>query len=112
MSEEAKPPLIKASDLTEVVSRYMSAEDISKVYNAFLLAAEAHDGVVRKSGEFYIFHPLEVAHTLAEFHMDADTVCAALLSLPLIAHTAVKPHTDTPQTANGTPPTANCTPQK
>ncbi|MEB8431625.1 RelA/SpoT family protein [Cocleimonas sp. KMM 6892] len=79
MSEEAKPPLIKASDLTEVVSRYMSAEDISRVYSAFLLAAEAHEGVVRKSGEFYIFHPLEVAHTLAEFHMDADTVCAALL---------------------------------
>jgi len=79
MSEEAKPPLIKASDLTEVVSRYMSAEDISKVYDAFLLAAEAHEGVVRKSGEFYIFHPLEVAHTLAKFHMDADTVCAALL---------------------------------
>ena len=79
MSEEAKPPLIKASDLTEVISRYMSAEDISKVYSAFLLAAEAHEGVVRKSGEFYIFHPLEVAHTLAKLHMDADTVCAALL---------------------------------
>ncbi len=79
MSKEAKRSLINATDLTGVVSRYMSPEDISKVYDAFLLAAEAHDGVVRKSGEFYIFHPLEVAHTLAEFHMDADTVCAALL---------------------------------
>ncbi len=79
MSEEVKPPLINATDLTEVVTRYMCAEDVSKVYNAFLLAAEAHEGVVRKSGEFYIFHPLEVAHTLAEFHMDADTICAALL---------------------------------
>ncbi len=79
MSEEAKPALIKASDLTEMVSRYMCAEEVSKVYSAFLLAAEAHDGVVRKSGEFYIFHPLEVAYTLAELHMDVDTVCAALL---------------------------------
>lgn len=71
--------LISATDLSEVVSRYMSPEDASKVYDAFLLAAEAHDGVVRKSGEFYIFHPLEVAYTLADLHMDADTICAALL---------------------------------
>ncbi len=71
--------LISATDLSEVVSRYMSKEDASKVYDAFLLAAEAHDGVVRKSGEFYIFHPLEVAYTLADLHMDADTISAALL---------------------------------
>lgn len=71
--------LISATDLSEVVSRYMSPEDASKVYDAFLLAAEAHEGVVRKSGEFYIFHPLEVAYTLADLHMDADTICAALL---------------------------------
>lgn len=57
----------------------MSDEDASRVYDAFLLAANAHDGVVRKSGEFYIFHPLEVAYTLADLHMDADTICAALL---------------------------------
>ena len=71
--------LINATDLSELVSRYMDEEDASRVYDAFLLAAEAHDGVVRKSGEFYIFHPLEVAYTLADLHMDADTICAALL---------------------------------
>lgn len=79
MSKEASHPLISATDLSEVASSYMSSEDASRVYDAFLLAAEAHDGVVRKSGEFYIFHPLEVAYTLAELHMDADTICAALL---------------------------------
>ena len=79
MPKVASPPLISATDLSEVVSRYMSNEDASRVYDAFLLAAEAHEGVVRKSGEFYIFHPLEVAHTLADLHMDADTICAALL---------------------------------
>ena len=79
MPKVASPPLISATDLSEVVSRYMSNEDASRIYDAFLLAAEAHDGVVRKSGEFYIFHPLEVAHTLADLHMDADTICAALL---------------------------------
>ncbi len=79
MSKEAPHTLISATDLNEQVSRYMSQEDASKVYDAFLLAAEAHDGVVRKSGEFYIFHPIEVAYTLADLHLDADTICAALL---------------------------------
>jgi len=79
MPQDASKPLISATDLSEVVNRYMNNEDASRVYDAFLLAAEAHDGVVRKSGEFYIFHPLEVAYTLADLHMDADTICAALL---------------------------------
>ena len=79
MPTAVSPPLKSATDLSEVVSRYMSSEDAKRVYDAFLLAAEAHDGVKRKSGEFYIFHPLEVAYTLADLHMDADTVCAALL---------------------------------
>jgi len=79
MPTAVSPPLISATDLSEVISRYMSSEDAKRVYDAFLLAAEAHDGIKRKSGEFYIFHPLEVAYTLADLHMDADTVCAALL---------------------------------
>lgn len=79
MSEDPSRKLISATDLNNVVCDYMDDSDSRRVYSAFLLAAEAHDGVVRKSGEFYIFHPLEVAHTLAELHMDADTVCAALL---------------------------------
>ncbi len=72
-------PLTSATDLTEQVSRYLSDEDTKRVYDAFLFAGDAHDGVVRKSGEFYIFHPIEVASILADLHMDADTICAALL---------------------------------
>lgn len=79
MSELATPALISATDLNEVVSSYLNEEDTKRVYDAFLLAADAHDGVVRKSGEFYIFHPLYVAYVLADLRMDADTLCAALL---------------------------------
>ncbi len=79
MPKATASTLISATELSSVVSHYMSEEDAQRVYDAFLLAAEAHDGVVRKSGEFYIFHPLDVAHTLAKMRMDADTVCAALL---------------------------------
>lgn len=66
-------------DLCRIVERYMSDDDVKKVYDAFMLAAEAHDGICRKSGEPYITHPIEVARVLADMHLDADTVCAALL---------------------------------
>jgi len=71
--------LINATTLSERVSRYMSTEDSKRVYDAFIFAAEAHEGVKRKSGEFYIFHPIAVAYILAQLHLDADTICAALL---------------------------------
>jgi len=79
MSESTTSTLINATELVAVVSPYLSDTDTRRVYEAFLLAAEAHDGVKRKSGEYYIFHPIDVAHTLADLHMDADTLCAALL---------------------------------
>jgi len=79
MPETGPSSLINATRLAELVSRYMSAEDARRVYRAFLYAAEAHAGVMRKSGEAYIFHPLAVAYILAQLHLDADTVCAALL---------------------------------
>ena len=66
-------------DLCRIIERYMSEEDSKKVYDAFILAAQAHDGVTRKSGEPYVTHPLEVARILADLHLDADSLCAALL---------------------------------
>lgn len=69
----------RSGDLMTVVSRYMNEADSAKVYRAFLCAANAHDGVFRKCGLPYITHPLEVGHILADLHMDADGICAALL---------------------------------
>ncbi len=75
------PPadFFRAADLINMVERYMEPDEIKRVYDAFLLAADAHKGVERKSGDPYITHPLEVARILADMHLDADTVCAALL---------------------------------
>ncbi len=66
-------------DLCRLTERYMQEKDSQRVYSAFMLAAEAHDGVARKSGEPYVTHPLEVARILADLHLDADSICAALL---------------------------------
>lgn len=71
--------LFRAADLMNMVERYLPEEDSRRVYAAFVLADEAHDDVIRKSGDPYITHPLEVARILAEMRMDGDTLCAALL---------------------------------
>ncbi|MGI8791795.1 MAG: RelA/SpoT family protein [Acidimicrobiales bacterium] len=46
---------------------------------AYERAEHAHTGVVRKSGEPYVTHPLAVAQILAELGMDDVTIAAALL---------------------------------
>ena len=53
--------------------------NIDRVEEAFLFAKKAHEGQKRKSGEDYIFHPLEVAMYLTEYYADEDTIIAALL---------------------------------
>ena len=79
MPIEAPHKCISSEDLINLVGKYMSNGDVGQVNKAYLLAYKAHDGIIRKSGEAYIFHPIAVAFTLANLHMDVDTICAALL---------------------------------
>lgn len=58
---------------------YMSPDEVTDVYRAYLFGAEAHEGQKRKSGEAYIFHPLTVARILVELRMDPPTIIAAIL---------------------------------
>ncbi|MEZ5537556.1 MAG: RelA/SpoT family protein [Thiolinea sp.] len=78
-SKQPSDDFFRAADLMNMVERYLPEADSRRVYDAFILAGDAHQHVVRLSGEPYITHPLEVARILAEMHMDADTLCAALL---------------------------------
>ena len=70
---------ILISDLCEVLETYMSKEQVEGVYQAYIVAATAHDGQYRKSGEAYVFHPINVAMILAELKLDYYCVAAALL---------------------------------
>ena len=55
-------------------------DDAKRIKKAFLLAMEAHAGVRRKSGELYIFHPLEVARiAVEEMGLGATSIICALL---------------------------------
>jgi len=53
-----------------------NADEIRRAYD---FADKAHDNQLRKSGDLFITHPLEVAHILADLNMDTATLQAALL---------------------------------
>jgi len=61
------------------LAEYLPAEHRARVHKAFEVGDIAHAGQLRKSGEPYITHPLAVAGILAEMHLDADGICAAIL---------------------------------
>ena len=67
------------SILKEKIAVYLKDEDVSRVETAYRFAAEAHRGQMRKNGEFYIVHPIAVASVVADWHLDAQALCAALL---------------------------------
>jgi RelA/SpoT family (p)ppGpp synthetase len=65
--------------LIETLETYLSAEQIGQVTRAYDFGADAHEGQTRLSGEPYISHPVAVAQTLADMHLDAQTIIAAIL---------------------------------
>jgi GTP diphosphokinase / guanosine-3',5'-bis(diphosphate) 3'-diphosphatase len=66
-------------DLLSKVSSYLPAEQVERVRAAAEFGAAAHQGQKRLSGEPYIAHPVAAADILAELHLDADTLIAAIL---------------------------------
>ncbi len=66
-------------DLFKEWSVYLKPEDITQLQAAYHFSESAHQGQFRKSGEPYIAHPLAVANILAQWHLDSQTLTAALL---------------------------------
>ncbi|HHZ87580.1 MAG TPA: bifunctional (p)ppGpp synthetase/guanosine-3',5'-bis(diphosphate) 3'-pyrophosphohydrolase, partial [Chromatiaceae bacterium] len=54
-------------------------EQLEIIARACALAAKAHHGQLRASGEAYVGHVMTVADILVDLHMDYETVSAALL---------------------------------
>ena len=66
--------------LFENLARRISADDMTRVRDAYVLAEEAHRSQRRKSGEPYIIHPIAVASIVAEeLRLGANPVIAAFL---------------------------------
>lgn len=66
-------------NLLLLVSQYNPDANLEVIIKAFHLAEAGHRTQLRKSGEPYIVHPVEVAKILAELEMDTDTIAAGLL---------------------------------
>lgn len=65
-----------------VVERLLQSDpslDRERLRAAYDFTCLAHEGQLRKSGEPYAIHPVEVALIVAEMNLDADSVVAALL---------------------------------
>ncbi|HEC13458.1 MAG TPA: bifunctional (p)ppGpp synthetase/guanosine-3',5'-bis(diphosphate) 3'-pyrophosphohydrolase [Acidiferrobacteraceae bacterium] len=78
-SRPSPPKRFLAGDLVELLDAYLSKQEVADVYRAYLFGAEAHEGQTRRSGEPYIYHPIEVARILAEMRLDSRSIIAALL---------------------------------
>ncbi len=80
-------------DLQSLLSalKNLSVSDQQLIEKAYHYAENAHQGMVRNSGEPYFTHCVAVATILAELHMDAETIAAGLLH-DVIEDTRGKPN--------------------
>jgi GTP pyrophosphokinase len=66
-------------DILERVQEYNPDADLDLLRKAYIFSAREHRDQVRRSGEPYLVHPLEVAYVLAELRLDTASVVAGLL---------------------------------
>ena len=70
---------MRLSDIIERVHAYHPNADVDLIKKAYVYSAEAHRGQVRKSGEPYLTHPLEVSGLLADMKLDEYAISAGIL---------------------------------
>ena len=65
--------------LIEKLQTYLPEDQVGMIMRAYDFGAAAHEGQTRKTGEPYITHPVAVARELANMHLDAQAISAAIL---------------------------------
>ncbi|MFY9607690.1 MAG: bifunctional (p)ppGpp synthetase/guanosine-3',5'-bis(diphosphate) 3'-pyrophosphohydrolase [Blastocatellia bacterium] len=71
--------MIRFETIVEKVRQNHPGADDDLLRRAYLFSARQHRGQIRKSGEPYLVHPLEVANILAELKLDPICVATGLL---------------------------------
>jgi GTP diphosphokinase / guanosine-3',5'-bis(diphosphate) 3'-diphosphatase len=71
--------LLRLNDILDRVTTYHPNPDLDLIKKAYVYSAKVHQGQIRKSGEPYLVHPLEVAGILAELKLDESSVVTGLL---------------------------------
>jgi len=71
--------MIRLNDILQRVASYHPDPDLDIIKKAYVYSAKVHQGQLRKSGEPYLVHPLEVAGLLAELKLDEASIVTGLL---------------------------------
>jgi GTP pyrophosphokinase len=71
--------MIRFETILEKVRQNHPGADEDLLRRAYLFSAREHRGQIRKSGEPYLVHPLEVANILAELKLDPVCIATGLL---------------------------------
>jgi RelA/SpoT family (p)ppGpp synthetase len=67
------------NQLVSKLENYLPPDQVERVQQAYEFGKTAHKGQKRLSGEPYISHPIAAANILADLHVDAETIIAAIL---------------------------------
>jgi GTP pyrophosphokinase len=70
---------MEVQEITEQFRKFHPRRSTDVITESYRMAAGAHKGQLRRSGEPYITHPLAVAGIVARYGMDDVTIAAALL---------------------------------
>jgi len=71
--------VIHFEEILEKVEAYNPASDLDLLRRAYVFSAREHKGQVRRSGEPYLVHPLNVASILADLRADDISIVVGLL---------------------------------
>ena len=71
--------MLRLNDILDRVTAYHPDPDLDLIKKAYVYSAKVHQGQLRKTGEPYLIHPLEVAGLLAELKLDEASVVTGLL---------------------------------
>lgn len=72
-------PIKTVEDLISKIQTYHTQVPVQIIEQAYRFSEKAHEGQMRRSGEPYISHPLNVAAILADLKLDVDAIITGLL---------------------------------
>ena len=76
---ERSPESTAITDLLAEVRAYLPRDRVGLIADAYAFAEESHAGQMRRTGDPYISHPLEVTKLVAGLELDQPSLIAALL---------------------------------
>jgi guanosine-3',5'-bis(diphosphate) 3'-pyrophosphohydrolase len=69
----------RIEDILERVQEYNPEVDLDLLRRAYIFSAREHRDQIRRSGEPYLIHPLEVAYILADLRLDSASIVSGFL---------------------------------